>query len=57
MMPMRTIVDLPEGDLYGMRLPDALIWASAQHESALLVSRNTRDFPADAPGVRVPYQL
>ncbi|MEO8078333.1 MAG: type II toxin-antitoxin system VapC family toxin [Acidobacteriota bacterium] len=37
------------------RLPDALIWASAQAESALLVTRNTKDFPKDDPGVRVPY--
>ena len=38
-----------------IRLPDAIIWASARAESALLVTRNTRDFPADEPGVRVPY--
>jgi predicted nucleic acid-binding protein len=38
-----------------IRLPDALIWATARHESALLVTRNTKDFPADEPGVRVPY--
>jgi predicted nucleic acid-binding protein len=37
------------------RLPDALIWASAQCESALLVTRSTKDFPRDDPGVRVPY--
>jgi predicted nucleic acid-binding protein len=37
------------------RLPDALIWASARSESALLVTRNTKDFPKDDPGVRVPY--
>jgi predicted nucleic acid-binding protein len=37
------------------RLPDALIWASARAESALLVTRNTKDFPRDDPGVRVPY--
>ena len=38
-----------------IRLPDALIWASAQVESALLVTRNTKDFPASEPGVRIPY--
>jgi predicted nucleic acid-binding protein len=38
-----------------MRLPDALIWASARSESALLVTRNTKGFPSDDPGVRVPY--
>lgn len=38
-----------------VRLPDAIIWATARAESALLVTRNTKDFPATAPGVRVPY--
>ena len=38
-----------------MRLPDPIIWATARAESALLVTRNTKDFPANAPGVRVPY--
>ncbi len=38
-----------------IRLPDALIWATAQVHGLLLVTRNTRDFPADDPGVRVPY--
>lgn len=40
-----------------VRLPDALIWASARTRHAVLVTRNTRDFPADDPGVRVPYHL
>ena len=40
-----------------MRLPDAIIWASAKQEGALLVSRNTKDFPTDLPGVRAPYRL
>lgn len=38
-----------------IRLPDAIIWASARAESALLVTRNTKDFPKDHPFVRVPY--
>lgn len=38
-----------------IRLPDAIIWASAQVHGMLLVSRNHRDFPVDAPDVRVPY--
>jgi len=42
---------------YRMRLPDAIIWATALCASALLISRNTRDFPADHPSVRVPYSL
>src|SRR5205814_2051544 len=38
-----------------MRLSDAIIWATARAESALLITRNTKDFPKDDPGVRVPY--
>lgn len=38
-----------------MKLPDAVIWATARAESALLVTRNTKDFPKDHAGVRVPY--
>lgn len=40
-----------------LRLPDAVIWATAQSRDALFVTRNTRDFPRDHPGVRVPYAL
>lgn len=38
-----------------MKLPDAIVWASAQVHAMLLVTRNTRDFPADDPGIRIPY--
>ena len=38
-------------------LPDAMIWASAQTTGRILVTRNTRDFPARMPGIRVPYTL
>ena len=38
-----------------VRLPDAIIWATAQMESAQLVTRNTKDFPKDDPAIRVPY--
>ena len=38
-----------------IRLPDAIIWASAQVHDMVLVSRNHRDFPRDALDVRVPY--
>ena len=40
-----------------IRLPDAIIWASARTESALLVTRNAKDFPEDDPGVRMPYTI
>lgn len=41
---------------YRLKLPDAIVWASAITENCLLVSRNTKDFPAGQPGVRFPYQ-
>jgi predicted nucleic acid-binding protein len=40
-----------------IKLPDAIIWASAQSENRLLVTRNSKDFPATHPGVRIPYML
>ena len=40
-----------------IRLPDAIIWASARRIGGLLITRNTRDFPADEPDVRVPYSI
>lgn len=40
-----------------MRLPDAVIWASALQHGALLVTRNVKDFSPDLPGIRLPYQL
>ena len=39
------------------KLPDAIIWASAQVNGLLLVTRNTKDFPASNPGVRMPYAV
>lgn len=38
-----------------VRVQDAIIWATADVESALLLTRNTKDFPPDTPGVHVPY--
>jgi predicted nucleic acid-binding protein len=40
-----------------MKLLDALILATAQVNGAILVTRNTKDFPAQMPGIRVPYVL
>lgn len=42
---------------YRIKLPDALIQASAQVYNVLLVTRNTRDFPMEHPGIRCPYRL
>jgi len=40
-----------------IKLPDAVIWATAQIHAMLLVTRNTKDFPAGDPGIRAPYRL
>lgn len=40
-----------------MKLLDAMILATAQVNGAILVTRNTADFPAEMPGIRVPYTL
>lgn len=45
-------LDRPE-----LKLPDAVIHASALVGNRILVTRNTKDFPADTPGIRVPYTL
>ena len=42
---------------HGVKLPDAIIWASARHQGRLLVTRNTKDFPPGDPGVRAPYVI
>lgn len=40
-----------------MKLMDAYILATAQVNGAILITRNTKDFPAAMPGIRVPYDL
>jgi predicted nucleic acid-binding protein len=40
-----------------MKLLDAFILATAQVNGAILITRNTKDFPANMPGVRIPYTL
>lgn len=40
-----------------IKLPDAIIWATAKTNGALLVTRNTKDFPTDDPFVRIPYSV
>ncbi|MDP1605398.1 MAG: type II toxin-antitoxin system VapC family toxin [Rhodocyclaceae bacterium] len=42
---------------HGVKLPDAIIWATARTDKRILVTRNTRDFSPDDPGIRVPYQI
>jgi predicted nucleic acid-binding protein len=40
-----------------MRIPDAIILATAQTENIVLVTRDTKEFSADMPGIRIPYKL
>ena len=40
-----------------MKLMDAYILATVQVNGAILITRNTKDFPAEMPGIRVPYTL
>ena len=42
---------------FPIRLPDAIIWATARTEGCLLVTRNHRRFPKDEPDIRIPYDL
>jgi predicted nucleic acid-binding protein len=41
----------------GLKLPDAIILATARIHGCSLVTRNTRDFPESLEGVLMPYAL
>ena len=40
-----------------LKTPDAIVYATAQNEECLLISRNTKDFKNEWPDIRVPYQI
>ena len=40
-----------------IKLPDAIIWATAQAGGMLLVTRNAKDFSPTDPAVRLPYKI
>ena len=40
-----------------LKLPDAMIWASARVNGWQLVTRNTKDFPPEWAGIRLPYVI
>jgi predicted nucleic acid-binding protein len=40
-----------------IKMPDAIILATAEAAGRVLVTRNVKDFPAGARGVRVPYKI
>lgn len=40
-----------------LKSPDAIILATALTRGRVLITRNTKDFPANMPGIRVPYTM
>lgn len=65
---LRDFVSLPVNDdvanlavklrlVHKIQFPDAIIWATAQVDSRIFVTRNTKDFDGAAPGIRVPYKF
>ena len=42
---------------HGLKLPDAIVLATAEAEDCLLVTRNTKDFPRSHPQIRFPYTV
>jgi len=40
-----------------IKLPDAIIQATAETSGRVVVTRNTRDFPEGMVGVRIPYTI
>lgn len=42
---------------HSLKIPDAIIYASAQTEGTILVTRNSKDMKPEWPDVRVPYLL
>lgn len=41
----------------GLGLLDATVLATALTRGRVLITRNTKDFPAQMPGIRIPYTL
>jgi len=41
---------------YRLKLPDAVIWATAITENCLLVTRNSKDFSVREANIRFPYR-
>ena len=40
-----------------LKIPDAIVYATARTQGCLLVSRNTRELKSDWPDIRIPYHL
>jgi hypothetical protein len=42
---------------YRLKVPDAIVLASAKLGDSILVTRDVDGFPTDDPGIRVPYEI
>jgi predicted nucleic acid-binding protein len=42
---------------HGLKVPDAIVYASAREQGCMLVSRNTKDFKTEWPDIRAPYVI
>ena len=40
-----------------LKIPDAIVYATARTQGCLLVSRNTRELKSEWPDIRIPYRL
>jgi len=40
-----------------MKVPDAIVYATARDEGCLVVTRNKKDFKPEWPDVRIPYEI
>jgi len=40
-----------------IKLPDCIIRATAESQARVIITRNTKDFGSESPGVHVPYEL
>ena len=43
--------------VHHLKVPDAIVYATAKENGCILVTRNTKDLKIDWPDIRVPYQL
>jgi predicted nucleic acid-binding protein len=40
-----------------IKLPDAIIWATAKYNNSLLITRNTKDFSMHSSDIKIPYNI
>lgn len=40
-----------------LKVPDAIVYATARTQGCMLVSRNTKDLKQEWPDIRIPYQI